>query len=171
MKVHVTFCIHQKCDTFTVTIPGSLMKRCVSILRKKKRKYIDLQSSLSTIDTLISLAAFHTVINCHTKEEYMHEDTKSGCSLGTGNRRILPLLCRILRLMFGSLWLFIIQIWSLFQNNFFILLSNVIHLSPATRILNENPANFSYKRDHCFKGDCTELCQRGSDRAMWNVVK
>ena len=98
MKVHVTFCIHQKCDTFTVTIPGSLMKRCVSILRKKKRKYIDLQSSLSTIDTLISLAAFHTVINCHTKEEYMHEDTKSGCSLGTGNRRILPLLCRILRL-------------------------------------------------------------------------
>ena len=34
---------------------------------------MDLQSSLSTIDTLISLAAFHTVINCHTKEEYMHE--------------------------------------------------------------------------------------------------
>ena len=38
MKVHITFCIHQKCDTFTITIPGSLMKSCVSILRKKKKE-------------------------------------------------------------------------------------------------------------------------------------
>ena len=37
----------------------------------------------------------------------------SGCSLGIGAWRILRLLCRILRLTRGSLWLFFIQTWSL----------------------------------------------------------
>ena len=37
----------------------------------------------------------------------------SGCSLGIGARRILRLLCRILRLTWGSLWLFFMQTWSL----------------------------------------------------------
>ena len=42
--------------------------------------------------------------------------TDSGCSLGIRDQRILYLLHRILRLMFGSLWLFFIQTWHLFQN-------------------------------------------------------
>ena len=39
--------------------------------------------------------------------------------------------------MFSSLGCFFIQRWSRFQN----IISGNVHLSPATRILNENPAN------------------------------
>ena len=35
----------------------------------------------------------------------------AGCSLGMGDQRIFFLLCRILRLTIGSLWLFFIQTW------------------------------------------------------------
>ena len=40
----------------------------------------------------------------------------SGCSLGIGDWRILCLLSKILRLMFSSLWLVLIQTQSPFQN-------------------------------------------------------
>ena len=42
--------------------------------------------------------------------------TFSGCSLGIGDRRILCLLCKIVRLTFGCLWLFFMQTWSVFYN-------------------------------------------------------
>ena len=41
--------------------------------------------------------------------------SNKGCSLGTQDWRILCLLHRILPQMFGSLWLFFNQTWSLFQ--------------------------------------------------------
>ena len=63
--------------------------------------------------------------------------TFAGCSLGIGDRRILRLLRRILRLTFGSLWLLFIQAWRLSKYS-----PITLHLPLITRILTENPVSF-----------------------------
>ena len=63
------------------------------------------------IQKISSLSLFHLWDNT-VKKKYLN----SGCSLGIRYGRILCLLCRILRLMFSSLWLLFIQTWGCFQN-------------------------------------------------------
>ena len=71
---------------------------------------------------------------CHQLQNY-----NAGCSLGIGNQRILLLLHRSLFLTFHSLWpliFFFSDVEPLSKCS-----PVTLHLSPATRILNENPAN------------------------------
>ena len=65
-------------------------------------------------------------------------DWNAGCSWGIGDQRILSLLHRILQLMFGGLWLFFYLDVEPLSNYSTVTLHLV---SPATRILNENPGN------------------------------
>ena len=72
--------------------------------------------------------------HCHQLQNY-----NAGCSLGIGDQRILLLLHRSLFLTFHSLWLLIFFFSDVEPLSKYSPVT--LHLSPATRILNENPAN------------------------------